>query len=649
MPEECLICCEVFNKSNKKKTECNFCNYNCCRECMEKFILMTNDHANCMNCKKVWTRDMLLTNFTKKFVNENYKSHRENILFEREKALMPATQEHVERVKKSRVYKKKIEDLDKEYKLIYKKINEDIDDIAREIQLETDGNRRDELIIEQNNLRINHTIEVYKKQKLIQAFRYAEIIIMRRATRNQQNGNQNAESRQYVRTCPVDDCKGFVNKKWICGLCESKICEKCHEVINKDEEEEHECNNDNVETAKMLMKDTKPCPKCAVLIFKIEGCFARNTPILMWNGTVKMSQDINIGDELIGDDGHKRIVNRLMTGEDNLYEIIQNNGSAYTVNSKHKLVLQYINQDINPLEITVDDYLKLSDEIKKTLVGYKCDIFNKNKLFNKTSTISVNCKGKGIYYGWEIDNNKRFILSDFTVVRNCDQMWCTACMTPFSWRTGEIVTNAQIHNPHYYEFMNREGNAGPRFRNLGDQICGGLVPYHQITAKIKMLYPNFSTTAFIGAANAPGDQIIPHGINYISNIHRLYNHIEHTVIRNYAVNIVNDNLDLRTSYMLNEITEKEFKSKLQQYEKSNEKKNDTRMLLEMYQHTTVDIIRKLDMATTIKNMKEISNELVFLKDYFNTQSKKIGEKYKSTSIYIRKDWYSIASYNLELI
>ena len=35
---------------------------------------------------------------------------------------------------------------------------------------------------------------------------------------------------------------------------------------------EHVCNKDDLETAKLLAKDTKPCPKCATGIFKIEGC-----------------------------------------------------------------------------------------------------------------------------------------------------------------------------------------------------------------------------------------------------------------------------------------------------------------------------------------------------------------------------------------
>ncbi|MEI6632090.1 MAG: Mur ligase family protein [bacterium] len=44
------------------------------------------------------------------------------------------------------------------------------------------------------------------------------------------------------------------------------------------------------------------------MIFKINGCFARDTPVPMFDGSVKMSQDISRGDVLIGDDGKSREV-----------------------------------------------------------------------------------------------------------------------------------------------------------------------------------------------------------------------------------------------------------------------------------------------------------------------------------------------------
>jgi len=48
-------------------------------------------------CKKEWTRKYLKTVFTGKFMNGAWKENLENLYFEREKALLPATQGVLER------------------------------------------------------------------------------------------------------------------------------------------------------------------------------------------------------------------------------------------------------------------------------------------------------------------------------------------------------------------------------------------------------------------------------------------------------------------------------------------------------------------------------------------------------------------------
>ena len=49
----------------------------------------------------------------------------------------------------------------------------------------------------------------------------------------------------------------------------------------------------------------------------------------------------------------------------------------------------------------------------------------------------------------------------------CDQMWCPTCKVAFSWRTGKIETG-YIHNPHYFDYMRRTGQAIARAP--GDQV-----------------------------------------------------------------------------------------------------------------------------------------------------------------------------------
>ena len=59
-------------------------------------------------------------------------------------------------------------------------------------------------------------------------------------------------------------------------------------------------------------------------------------------------------------------------------------------------------------------------------------------------------------------------------IDGCDQMWCVmdGCGTAFSWNSGHIVTGV-VHNPHYYEWLRRNGAAAPG-REVGDIPCGGM-------------------------------------------------------------------------------------------------------------------------------------------------------------------------------
>ena len=70
------------------------------------------------------------------------------------------------------------------------------------------------------------------------------------------------------------------------------------------------------------------------------GCLAPDTPILMWNGSIKCADQVVIGDELIGDDGQKRTILKTTTGVDDMFKIVDINGNSMTVNSQHILTLR---------------------------------------------------------------------------------------------------------------------------------------------------------------------------------------------------------------------------------------------------------------------------------------------------------------------
>lgn len=75
-------------------------------------------------------------------------------------------------------------------------------------------------------------------------------------------------------------------------------------------------------------------------IFAMKGkCNSEDTKIPMWNGDIKLAKDIQIGDQLIGDDGNIRNVITLYKGNGKMYEILQDRGESYKVNDEHILTL----------------------------------------------------------------------------------------------------------------------------------------------------------------------------------------------------------------------------------------------------------------------------------------------------------------------
>ncbi len=110
-------------------------------------------------------------------------------------------------------------------------------------------------------------------------------------------------------------------------------------------------------------------------------CLGKDTPIIMANGTIKMVQDVVVGDKIMGDDSSPRNVISLARGEEELYRIVPTKGDPYVVNESHILSLkvsknkEYMGLDRGEVvDISVKDYLKLSSSKKSCLKGYRTGI-----------------------------------------------------------------------------------------------------------------------------------------------------------------------------------------------------------------------------------------------------------------------------------
>jgi len=69
-------------------------------------------------------------------------------------------------------------------------------------------------------------------------------------------------------------------------------------------------------------------------------CMAPDTPIIMFDGTIKKIKEIVVGDRLMGDDSSPRSVISVTSGVDKMYRVCQSKGDDYIVNGPHILVLK---------------------------------------------------------------------------------------------------------------------------------------------------------------------------------------------------------------------------------------------------------------------------------------------------------------------
>ena len=582
---ECPCCIDKYTPILRKKAVCKYCKADTCSKCIERYLLEGINDAHCMHCRVNYNDTTLREICTMTYVQQVYFKHRQEVLLNREKANLPGLQDEALEERAKRERDAKYAEMRKELLKMednLKKINDHYYDVYNEYysKLSTKENVDD---INKRLLNINIEMDKYRDEIHKFALKMYDV---RYPPRIDESGNkvdaEKEERKKFIRRCTRDNCQGFLSSAWKCGLCEYYSCSKCFITKGKKQDDPHECKQEDVETAELIKKDSKPCPNCGEFIMKSSGCFAKDTPILMWDGSTKVSQNICIGDELVGDDGTKRTVLDTTTGIDTMYEVKQSSAMTYIVNSKHTLVLRFnSNRDENAViydnlkkyetddfnyHILVDEYILLDDNIKKLLVGYKVHPYT-------ISHIQVSEIGLGEYFGWRVDGNNKFILSDGTVLRNCSQMFCITCKTPWDWNTGKVVVGGMIHNPHYYEWMRRNGNA-EGIRNPADVPCGG--------------YPNAWELRRI--PRTVKSQLS----NKFYEFHRICQEIQDISQRTYRSHIDNATTsNINIKFLLNDYDEAHWGQLLAKNERKRKRDSEVQEIFGAFRMVAVELINRI--------------------------------------------------------
>ena len=514
----CVICVEKINDSKNKTICCPYCDFEACKKCCQTYFL-GETVEKCMNttCGKTWTRKFITEQFTPHFVKSQLKNHKKELIFERERGLLPATQPFVEDEIRKEKLVLAIHQTERKYKnflIPLHKLNETVIhhnrrrarthsttryhllDSMEVLEAYSQNTREDnDKIIDELEKKLKNKHDEVKKEydDLMASTKKTRDEFQSRLVRLREALGKKSEivRKKFVRACPEESCRGFLSAQWKCGVCDKWACPDCHVVKGLVKDCEHTCNPDDVATATLIMSDTRPCPNCRTNIFKIDGC---------------------------------------------------------------------------------------------------------------------------------------------------DQMFCTQCHTGFSWKTGNIET--RIHNPHYFEWMNRNRNnpgaEAPIDRNPLEVICGREIDTNFLLG-VTDLFSNKGINITQGGIYNPQTK-------EVMNIARAVIHITEVELPKYMVEDLPNNQESRIKYMRGKMTEEAFKTEVYRKYKDHEKKRENRDVLVMLRNTLTDIIFRFVEA--VKLMPDESNqplsiecvaiidELYSLIVYVNESFKAIADSYYVVPLFL---------------
>jgi hypothetical protein len=215
----------------------------------------------------------------------------------------------------------------------------------------------------------------------------------------------------------------------------------------------------------------------------------------------------------------------------------------------------------------------------------------------------------------------------------CNQMWCTNCQTPFDWVSGLELKNVQVHNPHYFQFL-QAGNGGVMPRNPNDILCGGMPDLGKFRLYCATQINNNDLNKFI--------------TSNVYNIYRFIGHIQH-LMRNDITRQFETSIEfVRIKHILNQITEEEFKDQIYKIYTTRNKRTVNNRLMDTVNVVGVDIMQryfKLYETTSINGTAFLQNhaydatykmmqEYCGIIDYFNGLQDEKTAQFKEVGIRI---------------
>lgn len=249
----CDICAETLNKTSHRPVECprHACRRVACASCVERYLLglMSVTAGQCMHCRVEYDPMWLRRVMTASFMSGPYKRHREHVMLEHEKSLIPRTMPIIES-------SRRLQSLQEEENALKAEMTR-----LRRRMVETGAQIR---TVRRQHARDLRAIDTHGPPP--------------EATEEEEGGGR--ATLHYLRPCAREDCPGYVNSRTgHCAACDGTTCVKCNIPLPLPQEGQeaaaappHECLQVDMDQWNLIRSSTRPCPGCRTRITKATGC-----------------------------------------------------------------------------------------------------------------------------------------------------------------------------------------------------------------------------------------------------------------------------------------------------------------------------------------------------------------------------------------